>query len=54
MQPDITCDFTSVSTSVKLQVAARTLSLQICLTILKAVVGICEIHLFDTLCSVLE
>ena len=27
MQPDITCDFTSVSTSVKLQVAARALSL---------------------------
>ena len=27
MQPDVTCDFTSVSTSVKLQVAARALSL---------------------------
>ena len=55
MQPDITSNFTSVSTSVKLQVAARALSLlKICLTILRAVVGICVICIFDTLCSVFE
>ena len=55
MQPDITCDFISVSTSVKLQVAAGALSLLTnCSRILKIVVGIEEIHIFDILCSVLE
>ena len=55
MQPDFTNDFTSVSTSVKIQVDARALSLlTICLMILKVVVGICKIHIFGTLCSVLK